>query len=162
MGNLAAGYRLTQGSSLDHAALVQFMERTYRELYPDQPRHHLKQTVESHLGAETPLWWIEALSEADGFHNGEFQKVGCLWLGNAIDQPSGSRLAYVLMLYVDPSHRRQGLATVLLETAQTWARVRGDRQISLQVFCHNQPALKLYEKLGYSPHAITLIKPLSP
>ncbi|PSN15128.1 GNAT family N-acetyltransferase [filamentous cyanobacterium CCP5] len=128
------------------------MERTYREIYPQQTSRHLAYTVDAHLSPDTPLWWAEtpALSAP----------IGGLWLGNALDQVSGQRHAYVLLLYVAPDYRRRGIATTLLEAAHQWAQQRGDRQISLQVFHDNQPALSLYQKLGYRPSVVMLSKSL--
>jgi ribosomal protein S18 acetylase RimI-like enzyme len=132
--------------------LVQFMQRTHSEISPDQPLQHLAATVDQHFSRETPLWW--ALAPASK------TPVGCLWLGNAIDQRSGERHAYVLLLFVDPAHRRRGLATQLLEAGQAWARQRGDLQITLQVLTDNQPALRLYQKLGYLPASVLMTRSL--
>jgi ribosomal protein S18 acetylase RimI-like enzyme len=131
--------------------LLKFMRRTYQELYPTQPLHHLAQTVEQHLSPDTPLWWVNPAQQSP---------IACLWLGNAVDQVTGDRHAYIFLLYVDPRHRRQGIGTTLIHQAETWATERGDRQIGLQVFAHNQPALHLYEKLGYKTQAIWMAKRL--
>lgn len=146
-------YSLKRGSSRDRALLVQFMRRTHSEISPDQPLQHLAATVDQHLARETPLWWaLTAATETP---------VGCLWLGNAIDQRSGERHAYVLLLFVDPAHRRRGLATQLLAAGQAWALERGDRQITLQVLTDNQPALQLYQKLGYRPTSVLMSRVLA-
>jgi ribosomal protein S18 acetylase RimI-like enzyme len=84
--------------------------------------------------------------------------VAGLWLGNAVDQVTGERYAHIFMLYVQPAHRRRGLASALLQTAQQWARERGDQQIGLQVFPHNQAALNLYQKNGFQVHALMMLK----
>lgn len=153
---MTSGYYFRRGSSLDRALLVKFMERTYSEIYPQQSSDHLARTVDAHLSPDTPLWWVEQSPEASEV----ITPIGCLWIGNAIDQGSGHRQAYILLLYVAPPHRRRGIATALLQRAHQWASQRGDAQISLQVFHDNQPALSLYRKLGYSPSAITLSKSL--
>ncbi|HEY9735086.1 MAG TPA: GNAT family N-acetyltransferase [Trichocoleus sp.] len=155
--NLAAGYSLRRGSSLDRALLVKFMRRTHAEISPNQPLTHLAATVEQHLSRDTPLWWVDVDSSS-----GErpADPVACLWLGNAIDQRSGERHAYVLLLFVDSQHRRRGLATVLLQQGHQWAQERGDRQIALQVLSSNEPALRLYQKLGYAPDSVLMTRPL--
>jgi ribosomal protein S18 acetylase RimI-like enzyme len=151
------GYQLRIGSGLDRALLVQFMQRTYQELYPDCNITHLAQTVEQYWGSDTPLWWVEALQDNTPRHT----PIACLWLGNAIDQAQGDRHAYIFLLYVSPTHRRQGIASALMRRAEAWARARGDRQIGLQVFQQNQPALQLYQQLGFQPQSIWMTKPLS-
>ncbi len=142
------GYQLRRGSPLDRASLVKFMERNWGELAPDHPRQHLANTVDRYLSADTPLWWVHPQPSSEA--------IGCLWLGWATDQDSGQIHPYLLLLYINPDHRRRGLASALLETAHTWARQAGYGQISLQVLSHNQVAQCLYEKLGYQPQAILM------
>jgi ribosomal protein S18 acetylase RimI-like enzyme len=143
-------YELRRGSTLDRAALVKFMDRTYQELFPGGNFSHLAQTVENYLSRETPIWWV--LSENT--------LIAGLWMGNAIDQISGDRHSHVFLLYVDPNHRRRGIAGRLMQTAETWAGQRGDRQIGLQVFSVNPGAIGLYKSLGYEVQSVTMVKPL--
>lgn len=159
---LISGYRLRSGSGLDRALLVKFLQQTYQELYPGQNFAHLARTVEQYFSKETPLWWVEVES-------GESQTaslvnllapIACLWMGNAIDQVKGDRHVHIFLLYVNPAHRQKGIGTALLHRAEAWAKERGDRQIGLQVFQHNQPALQLYQKLGYTTQSLWMIKPL--
>lgn len=171
MADLIAGYSLRIGSGLDRALLVKFMQKTYQELYPGCNFAHLAQTVEQYLSNETPLWWVEQQEDSREWGVGSRENqsiqnpksriqnpIACLWLGNAVDQIWGDRHAYIFLLYVSPAHRRRGIGSVLMERAEVWARARGDRQIGLQVFHHNQPALHLYEKLGYEPQSLWLVK----
>jgi GNAT superfamily N-acetyltransferase len=148
---LLPGYRLRVGSGLDRALLVKFMQRTYQDLYPGQSFGHLARTVDQYLSPETPLWWAETE---------EHNPIACLWIGNAVDQVTGDRHAHIFLLYVLPEHRRQGVGSALMRHAETWAGERGDRQIGLQVFQSNQPALNLYEKLGYDVQSLWMIKRL--
>ena len=149
------GYSIVKGSSLDRALLVKAMQRTYKELHPEQSVAHLAHTVDQYLSNDTLLWWVEVKRSTP---SGQIPRMGpsrvkqpiaCLWLGDAIDQIEGDRHAYVFLLYVEPNHRRKGIASALMAKAVEWAKARGDRKISLQVFSDNQPALMMYEKLGY-------------
>ncbi|MFH7243450.1 MAG: GNAT family N-acetyltransferase [Spirulina sp.] len=149
------GYHLRSGSPLDRATLVKFMERTYQELDDSPPIKHLAATVDRYLSCDTPLWIVECPGSRESAI-----AVGCIWLGQATDQRTGLLHPYVLLLYVHPDHRRQGLATQLLQAAHHWAKAEGHRQISLQVFSENAPAQALYQKLGYRPEAILMKKPL--
>ncbi|MFM5989221.1 MAG: GNAT family N-acetyltransferase [Sphaerospermopsis kisseleviana] len=84
--------------------------------------------------------------------------TACLWAGNAIDQVTGDRHAHIFLLYVVPSHRRRGIAKALMQHIENWAKQRGDRQIGLQVFTSNTPALNLYQNLGYQTQSLWMIK----
>jgi RimJ/RimL family protein N-acetyltransferase len=54
-----------------------------------------------------------------------------------------------LGLMVAFGHRRRGIGTALMTAAETWARGSRVRKLELHVFPHNEPAINLYEKLGY-------------
>ncbi|MBE9095004.1 N-acetyltransferase [Tychonema sp. LEGE 07203] len=174
---LVPGYGLREGSRLDRAKLLKFLHRTYGELYPDGEFGHLAQTVEQYFSNQTPVWWVECLKnipeKAESLsappqkylNPGERAPnpqsvVGCLWVGNAIDQTTGARHAHIFLLYIAPEHRRLGLGAALVVRAENWARSRGDRQIGLQVFLSNQPAMNLYQKLGYQSHSVWMNKSL--
>lgn len=150
-----AGYFIETGSSLDKARLVKFMQRAYRELSSIDASAHLAETVERHLSSQSQLWWLikpsPITNALPGIHRPD--PLGCLWLGEAVDQRTGLKQAYVFLLYVEPAHRRKGLGTALMAHAQQWAKQQGYGQIGLQVFEDNQSALALYQKLGYVSQA---------
>ncbi|MBD2259693.1 GNAT family N-acetyltransferase [Pseudanabaena sp. FACHB-2040] len=152
------GYCLQRGSGLDRALLVKVMQRAHSEISPGQSLSHVAATVDQHFSGETPLWWVYPDKSGEAGPAGS--PVACLWLGNAIDQRSGERHAYVLLLFVEADHRRQGLATALLKQGHKWAQQRGDRQIALQVLSSNEAALQLYQKLGYIPASVLMTRPL--
>ena len=167
---LIPGYWLRSGSGLDRAKLLKFLHRTYKELYPDRELGHLAQTVDQYFSNQTPVWWVECQKNSSEeeeilpvlpsqYFNPK-SVVGCLWLGNAIDQATGSRHSHIFLLYIAPEHRRKGLGAALVIHAENWARQRGDRQIGLQVFLSNQPAMNLYQKLGYQSHSVWMVKSL--
>ncbi len=164
---LIPGYELRAGSTLERALLLKFLQRTYKEAYPKQDFSHLAMTVDQYLSPETPVWWVEFAAKDAGrdlSSSREFSPfspvlpVGCLWVGNVIDQVKGDRHSHIFMVYVAPKHRRQGIGAALVQQAETWARERGDRQITLQVFLDNQPALNLYQKMGYQPYSLMMRK----
>jgi len=157
---LPSGYQLRMSSGLERSLLVKFVQLTYQELFPEHNFTHLALTVDRLFSPETPLWWVEVsppnLTKSPTRHS----PVGCLWLGNAIDQVIGDRYAYIFLLYVVPHCRQQGIGKALMRQAEDWAMARGDRQLGLQVFPHNQPALNLYSRLGYQTQSLWMVKPL--
>lgn len=166
---LIPGYQLRAGSTLERALLLKFLQRTYKEVYPKQDFAHLAITVDQYLSHETPIWWVEIADrdrerDNSGLYplpfSSQVAPVGCLWVGNVVDQVTGDRHGHIFMVYVAPKHRRRGIGSALVHHAENWAKQRGDRQITLQVFLNNQPAVNLYEKLGYQPYSLLMHKPL--
>ncbi len=152
-------YRLEAGSSLQRARLVKFMQRAYRDMGNTQSTGaHLADTVQRHLSASSQIWWLidtEATAlpvGLPGVHS-SLEPVGCLWIGEAIDQRSGCKQAYVFLLYVAADHRKKGLAKALMNHARQWAKQQGYQHISLQVFEDNAAAMNLYQQLGYESQA---------
>ena len=70
-------------------------------------------------------------------------------LSLARDQHPASSHVADLGLMVARTHRRQGVGRALLEQAVAWAREVGVRKLELHVFPHNEPAIALYESLGF-------------
>lgn len=60
-------------------------------------------------------------------------------------------IGYIPRVCVRPAFRRRGVATALLDTAETAARVFGCTSITLEVRESNAAAIALYESLGYYP-----------
>ncbi len=145
-------YQLIKADPVEIASLLKFLQITYQELYPDQQNYqHLQLTVDRYLSTETPLWFVTTSSSA---------KIACLWLGIAIDQVNGVRHPNIFLIYVDPNHRRQGIGRALMGHAESWARERGYTQMGLQVFTTNQPAIDLYQQLGYQSRSISMMREL--
>ena len=63
--------------------------------------------------------------------------------------PSSKHVAD-LGVMVAAGHRRRGVGTALMAAAEDWARSAGVGKLELHVFPHNEPAIRLYEKLGYA------------
>ncbi len=59
-------------------------------------------------------------------------------------------LPQINALEIDENYRRQGLATMLVMAVENEARHQGFSMIGLGVEISNEPAKRLYEKLGYS------------
>ncbi|PAX56177.1 GNAT family N-acetyltransferase [Brunnivagina elsteri CCALA 953] len=135
------------------------MKRTYQDIFPNQDFSHLSQTVEQYLSNDTPLWWVDFIGkQSEDIYP---SPIACLWMGNAIDQITGLRHAHLFLLYVIPEHRRRGVGKALMQYGETWAKARGDKQIGLQVFASNAPALDLYKQLGFQTQSLWMVKGLN-
>lgn len=58
-------------------------------------------------------------------------------------------MAAVYSVAVDPAHRRNGLATDVMATAEAWAAGKGACDVFLQVRQDNEPARHMYHGLDY-------------
>jgi GNAT superfamily N-acetyltransferase len=71
--------------------------------------------------------------------------------------------AGVFAVWVDPSHRRTGVARALTSTMATIARQHGIPSLYLQVSADNAAAIRLYEELGFTVHhEYTYLTPVAP
>ena len=68
--------------------------------------------------------------------------------GFAVAQPV-KKVGRILTLDILPQARRVGLATRLIQECEARLRVAGCRQTYLETAVNNEPAIRLYCKLGY-------------
>jgi N-acetylglutamate synthase len=60
--------------------------------------------------------------------------------------------AGVTSVDVAPGRRREGIGTAVMRALLEWAGSQGARAAYLQVRAHNEPALALYDRLGFVTH----------
>lgn len=72
------------------------------------------------------------------------------------DEPCG----YISLLAVTEEAQGRGVARWLMEAAEGWARDRGYRLLSLDVFAHNRRAIEFYERGGFESETYRMVKPL--
>ena len=68
--------------------------------------------------------------------------------------PENAHVTHVSGLAVHPAARRRGVAAALMTAAEPFARARGARKLSLRVLSTNQPAMRLYERLGFEREGV--------
>lgn len=61
---------------------------------------------------------------------------------------------------VEAPLRGRGIGRALVERALDWGRARGLLQVQLTVFAQNSEARGFYDKLGFRPLSVVLLKPL--
>lgn len=86
------------------------------------------------------------------------EPVGMLWI-HVMQKPKPS--AFVYNIEVFPQFRRRGYAEQAMLKLEEEARRLGLEGIRLHVFGHNTAARALYEKLGYVPTNINMLKQLT-
>ena len=87
---------------------------------------------------------------------------GVVFVATTTDYFTGERHGHVEVLAVAPQAQGRGVARALMAAAESWARARGDRFITLNVFDANARARSLYARLGYLPETVHYRKPLVP
>lgn len=66
---------------------------------------------------------------------------------------------HISVVYVEPQIRRSGIARRLIDALLTWGRASGATECDLNVLRKN-PALALYEKLGFAVFEVKMVLPL--
>ena len=64
--------------------------------------------------------------------------------------PDGRRYGLVSTTYVDPAHRRAGIADVLLDRGEAWIRAQGLDEAATWTSAANVKLIRLYEKHGFA------------
>ncbi|WP_295793221.1 GNAT family N-acetyltransferase [Mucilaginibacter sp.] len=67
-----------------------------------------------------------------------------------------SRYCYLGFMYTKPEHRGKGVNNKVLEALKAWALSQDIRELRLEVYHENQPALKAYEKAGFKGHLLEM------
>lgn len=67
---------------------------------------------------------------------------------------------YISNLYILAKYRRKGMAKKLVRELIGWFRVNNIKNIRLEVYAKNKPALNIYHKSGFKEYAIKMKKDL--
>lgn len=118
---------------------LELSRQEYQKLLPDGPA-----TPRQHL------FTITLDSQPD--------TLGMIWFAE-IDQAL-QPYAFIYDFYIDEPFRRKGYGAEAMLRVEDEVRACGLKRIGLHVFGHNHPALALYEKLGYEPTNINMLKKL--
>ena len=60
------------------------------------------------------------------------------------------QFAYLGFMYVEPQHRGKGINKMIIDALAKWALANGLTELRLEVYDGNLPAIKAYEKVGFS------------
>ncbi|HEY2797815.1 MAG TPA: GNAT family N-acetyltransferase [Thermoanaerobaculia bacterium] len=69
---------------------------------------------------------------------------------------------HVSDLVVAADSEGRGVGGALLAAAEAWSRARGHRLLTLNVFDENDRARRLYDRIGYRPDTLRMVKVLAP
>ena len=86
--------------------------------------------------------------------------LGFVHLRSLVDYYTQLEHGHVADIVVAPGYEGQGIATMLLEAGERWARDRGYEWLSISVFESNSRAASLYERSGFGRDIVRMVKPL--
>ena len=106
--------------------------------------------------------WNERIGQWSGDHSVTYlakdDGVPCGIVGAFLNSDDPMR-AYLVSMWVAPTHRRHGIGAALVRRIVDWARAGNARSLELLVTSNNGGAIRLYERLGFAmtgkiaPHA---------
>jgi GNAT superfamily N-acetyltransferase len=70
--------------------------------------------------------------------------------------------AYLGFMYVKPEQRGKGVNQKIIETLRQWAISQGITELKLDVYNDNLPAIKAYEKVGFTKLLVEMRMGLNP
>lgn len=68
--------------------------------------------------------------------------------------------AYLGFMYVVPEFRGRGVNRLIVDRLAEWARARGIHEMLLEVYADNEPAMRAYEKAGFTRHLLQMRMPI--
>jgi len=88
------------------------------------------------------------------------ERAGYVFATTKHDYFTRAAHAHVEVIAVTPDAERRGVARSLMDAIEEWARRRGYRQVTLNVFDRNTRAKALYDSLGYDVETVQFRKAL--
>ena len=73
----------------------------------------------------------------------------CGIAGSFLDQDNPAH-AQLISMWTAPTHRQQGIGRLLVNEVLNWARQRGACTLRLMVTSNNEPAIRFYQRLGFT------------
>jgi GNAT superfamily N-acetyltransferase len=91
---------------------------------------------------------------------GDGTRLGYIHLRPGKDGVTDEPCGYISLLATTKEAEGSGVATHLMTAAEDWARGRGYRLLSLDVFADNRRAVDFYRRGGFKTETRRMVKPL--
>jgi len=91
---------------------------------------------------------------------GDGRRLGYIHLRPGKDGVTDEPCGYISLLATTKEAEGSGVATRLMAAAEDWARGRGYRLLSLDVFADNRRAVEFYRRGGFEAETHRMVKPL--
>lgn len=130
--------------------------------------HRLIPAELSHRDPEAFIAWFRRLASGELRHPAGTEAfvavdehdhpLGLLMIQPATEYFTGAPRAYVETLVVVEEAEGQGIARALMTHAEQWAKEHDYAAIALDVFATNTRAIAFYERAGYTPDHVRMVK----
>jgi len=87
--------------------------------------------------------------------------LGYLSVGEGGDMMTGENHGFIYDIFVEEKSRGKGIGKILMEKAESYCREKGYSRISLMVSTYNEPAIRLYTRMGFKTEQTYMGKELS-
>jgi GNAT superfamily N-acetyltransferase len=157
---MSSEIRIRPATGADREFVVSLMQRLV-EFGPPAWRDAAQMTetdtrvITEHLLNPTPGTAIFIAETADG------SPLGLIHLKIGADHYNREEHGHIEDLIVAPGGEGRGVGRALLEWAEEWARSRGYRWLTLNVFAQNLRARSLYSRQGYGEDMLKCVKELA-
>jgi GNAT superfamily N-acetyltransferase len=85
-------------------------------------------------------------------------RLGFAFVETVTDYFTDDRHGHLGIIAVAAEAEGRGVGAALMEACEAWARDRGSRRFTLNVFDRNTRARSLYERRGYVPETVRYVK----
>jgi len=113
-------------------------------LWPESPDDHAPELA-SFFAEKSPIAAVFVLDRSDGRLGGLLECGVRTYAEGCVTSPVG----YIEGWWVDLDVRRQGLGTLLVSTAENWARAQGYTEIASDADLSNEVSQSAHLRLGY-------------
>ena len=97
--------------------------------------------------------WLARVERMNGETGAGFlamdDETPCGIVGSFLDQNDPIQ-AHVISMWTAPTHRQQGIGRLLVNEVLKWARGRNARSLVLMVTSNNEPAIRFYQRMGFT------------
>jgi len=84
-------------------------------------------------------------------HNAVVIGCGYARIENAMPYLKHRQYAYLGFMYTLPAYRGKGINNLVMDDLKKWSAAQGITELRLEVYYQNLPAIKAYEKVGFTP-----------
>ena len=141
-----AGYTIRRATLADTAIIARHRRSMFEEIGSAQNLDLVEHAFAEWLPARLDRSYFHWLAVHDGRPIGSAGVLLLDWPPSPRDPRGG--LGFIYNVYVEPSHRRRGVARATLEALHQWAHDRSLGALALHASDDGRP---LYEALGYLP-----------